>query len=460
MSPRRILVVDDEEDMLEVYEEMLAGLKDVQVVTEKHSERVSGLLSDRPFDLLVVDLMMPVLNGIELLKKAKESSPETLVLIITGFPTIETAVESVKLGAFDYIVKPFSPERFLTTVCRALEQKRLQDENRSLIRQLGKDYSFDNIVGKSHPMLEIFEVIKQVAETDSDVLLVGESGTGKELIARGIHARSKRKSERFVPIDCGAIPLNLLESEVFGYEKGAFTGAYTANIGLMELAHRGTLFLDEVCELPLALQVKLLRALQERSFRRVGGREEIQVDVRVIAATNRDVETEVKEKRLREDFYYRINVVKIMVPPLRERVEDIPLLLSHFLARYSLEMGRNVKEIAPEAVDALTHYPWPGNVRELQNVLKRALALSKGEVLTLSDLPDEVAMGSAESRNQGEFFKLRSQKLASFEQKYLKDLLTRFKGDVAKAAAEAKIPRGTFYRLMNKYQLRSTTFKD
>lgn len=463
---RRILAVDDEEDMLEVYEEILANLKDVQVLTEKSSERAENLLKVKTFDLLIADLKMPALDGVGLLRKARESSPETLVLLITGFPTIETAVESVKLGAFDYIVKPFSPDRLLTTVSKALEQKRLQDENRLLTRQLERDYkfeNFDNIVGQSPAMLKIFEIIQQVASTDSDVLLVGESGTGKELIARSIHARSKRRNRRFIPIDCGAIPLNLLESEVFGYERGAFTGAYSTSLGLMELAHEGTLFLDEICELPMALQSKLLRTLQERAFRRLGGKEEIQVDLRVIAATNKDIETEVREKRFREDLYYRINVVKILVPPLRERTEDIPLLVSHFLSHYSTEIGRNVKGIDPEAMRPLHHYPWPGNVRELQNVLKRAITLTKHETLTLDDLPEEVVTRGAElqsqvSNGQG-FFKLRGQRLASFEYEYLKELLTRFGGDVAKAASEAMVPRGTFYRLMNKYHLRSDSFK-
>ncbi len=463
MSVRRILVVDDEEDMLEVYEETLAQLKDVQISTEARSEKAENLLKEIAFDLLITDLKMPAPDGIGLLRRAKEYSPETLVLLVTGFPTIETAVESVKLGAFDYIVKPFSPDRLLTTVSRALEQKRLQDENRLLTRQLKRDYKFDNIVGQSPAMLKIFEIIQQVAGTDSDVLLVGESGTGKELIARSIHARSKRKEGRFVPIDCGAIPSNLLESEVFGYERGAFTGAYNSSLGLMELANAGTLFLDEICELPTALQAKFLRTLQERAFRRVGGKEEIRVDVRVIAATNKDIETEVREKRFREDLYYRINVVKILVPPLRDRTEDIPLLVSHFLTRYSLEIGRNVKGVDPELMQHLTHYPWPGNVRELQNVLKRAITLTEHEILTINDLPEEVVVGGVDSQNHGPnvqgFFKLRSQKLASFEHEYLKELLTRFRGDVAKAAVEAMVPRGTFYRLMAKHHLRSDTFK-
>lgn len=464
MSVRRILVVDDEEDMLEVYEETLAHLRDVQVSTEKSSKKAENLLKEEAFDLLITDLKMPVPDGIGLLRKVKESSPETLVLLITGFPTIETAIESVKLGAFDYVVKPFSPDRLLTTVNMALEQKRLQDENRSLTRHLERDYKFDNIVSRSPAMLKIFEIIQQAADTESDVLLVGESGTGKELIARSTHARSRRKEGRFVPIDCGAIPYNLLESELFGYERGAFTGAYTTSLGLMELAHEGTLFLDEICELPSALQSKLLRALQERSFRRVGGKGEIRVDVRVIAATNKDIETEVKEKRFREDLYYRINVVKIQIPPLRNRNGDIPLLVSHFLGLYSAEMGRAVSGLDPEVMEVLTHYPWPGNVRELQNVLKRAITLTKHEVLTLDDLPEEVVTRGAELQNHNSsthgFFSLRAQKLASFEYEYLKELLTHSKGDVAKAAAEAVIPRGTFYRLMNKYHLRTDAFKD
>ncbi|MFN3466444.1 MAG: sigma-54-dependent transcriptional regulator [Candidatus Brocadiales bacterium] len=463
MSIQRILAVDDEEDMLEVYEDILAHLKDVQVSTTKSSEKAEKLLQEKAFDLLITDLRMPGPDGIGLLKKVKEFSPETLVLLITGFPTIETAVESVKLGAFDYIVKPFPPDRFLTTVSKALEQKRLLDENRLLTRQLEKDYKFDNIIGQTSSMQKIFEIIQQIADTESDVLLVGESGTGKELIARSIHTRSNRKRGRFIPIDCGAIPSNLLESEVFGYERGAFTGAYTTSLGLMELAHGGTLFLDEMCELPLSLQAKLLRALQERTFRRIGGREEIQVDVRVIAATNKNIENEVKERRFREDLYYRINVIKILVPPLRDRTEDIPLLVSHFLSQYANDIGKDVKGVDTEVMEVLKHYTWQGNVRELQNVLKRAVTLTKHETLTLDDLPEEVVTRSTELQNHNStvstFFKLRAQRLASFEHEYLRRLLTRHKGDVAGAAVEAMIPRGTFYRLMNKYHLRSETFK-
>jgi transcriptional regulator with PAS, ATPase and Fis domain len=310
-------------------------------------------------------------------------------------------------------------------------------------------------------MRRVFETIEQVADSDVDVLVVGETGTGKELVARSIHRRSRRATGPFIPVDCGAIPETLLESEFFGHEKGAFTGADARRIGLLEYADRGTFFLDELAELPLLLQAKLLRTLQERKIRRVGGHEETPIDVRIVTATARQLEELIKQGRFRQDLYYRINVVRIELPPLRERGDDVGLLAEYMAHRYSREIQRDVRGITPEAYQVLAHYRWPGNVRELQNVVRRAIALARGNMVTLDDLPDEVvaAAGDVRSGSSGSFFEMRDAQMTRFEHDYLTDLLARHKGDVRTAAQEAKLPRGTLYRLMKKHGLEGGNFR-
>ena len=465
MKRPRILIVDDEIDMLEVCQDALQKL-DVEVVTESKSVNAVRRLKEELWDVLLADLKMPEMDGISLLKIAREVSPETVVCILTGYPTIETAVEAVKLGAFEYITKPFTPDQLQIVVQRLLEQKFLKEENLFLTRQVEKRFKFDNIIGNSPIMLSIFDTIERVSPTDSDVLIVGESGTGKELVARSIHQHSLRKDNRFVPVDCGAIPESLLESELFGHERGAFTGAHSTSLGLLEFAHKGTLFLDEICELEPVLQAKLLRTLQERQIRRVGGKDVINVDIRIIAATNKEIETEVKEKRFREDLYYRINVVKIKVPGLRERVKDIPLLVDHFLKRYSKELKKETYSVDNAAMDILCRYQWTGNVRELQNILKRAVVLTKSNVITTDDLSEEllekVDVGQASrlsSLYQEGFFQIREHHIANFEKKYFQSLLTKYKGNIADASVEANIPRWTFYRLIKKHGLNQEDFK-
>ncbi len=461
MKRPRILIVDDEIDMLEVCQDALQKLN-VEVVTESKSANAVRRLKEELWDVLLADLKMPEMDGISLLKVAREVSPETVVCILTGYPTIETAVEAVKLGAFEYITKPFTPDQLQIVVQRLLEQKFLKEENLFLTRQVEKRFKFDNIIGNSPAMLSIFDTIEKVSVTDSDVLIVGESGTGKELVARSIHQHSLRKDHRFVPIDCGAIPESLLESELFGHERGAFTGAHSTSLGLLEFAHKGTLFLDEICELHPVLQAKLLRTLQERQIRRVGGKDVINVDIRIIAATNKEIEAEVKEKRFREDLYYRINVVKIKVPPLRERVEDIPLLVDHFLKRYSKEWKKDSYNVDNAALDILCRYQWPGNVRELQNVLKRSVVLTKNNLITPDDLQDELIENVTESQTstgQEGFFQSRTRHIANFEKKYFQSLLAKHKGNVTDASGEANIPRWTFYRLIKKHGLSQEDFK-
>ena len=461
MGPTRILVVDDEQGMLEVCAASLKKLPGATILVEQDSRRAAGRLARESFDLLIADICMPHVNGVELLRAAKQADPNLGVLMITAFPTVETAVETMKLGAADYITKPFRPEELLAVVTRLLETKQLRDENRLLQRQVDRTYAFGDMIGNSTAMQAVFETIRRVAETDVDVLILGETGTGKELVARSVHQHSSRSTQRFVPVDCGAIPEDLLESELFGHERGAFTGAHTRSLGLFEFADKGTFFLDEIAELPVRLQVKLLRTLQERRLRRVGGTDEIDVDVRIVSATSQDLDEAVRQGRFRSDLFYRINVARIELPPLRERRDDIPLLAAHFIQRYAGTMGRNVTEADPEVLEILRAYPWPGNVRELQNVIKRALTMAKGTVMRTADLPDEVvtAAGGGPGEPSSGFFDLREQHAAKFEREFLANLLRTCGGDVSRAAREAQLPRGTLYRFLNKHGLTADQFR-
>ncbi len=461
MARMRVLVVDDEEGMLEVCRDTLRKLDDAEISVESQSCRAAERLASESFDLLITDIKMPGLSGVELLRLARERNPDLPVLMTTAFPTVETAVRSMKLGAFDYIIKPFVPDDLLATVSRLLENRRLKEENRFLVRRLERPYRFDDILGESLAMRAVFDVIGRVAETDVDVLITGETGTGKELVARSLHKRSRRKGGRFVPVDCGAIPENLLESEFFGHERGAFTGAHEKSLGLMEFAEGGTFFLDEITELSLLLQSKLLRALQERRIRRVGAKEEIDVDVRILAATTRDLDVEVREKRFREDLLYRINVIRIELPPLRERGDDIGLLASHFVDRYAREFGKPIEGVEAEAMDVMACYSWPGNVRELQNVLRRAITLTGHTKVTVDDLPDKVVIEAEKRAGAGPagYFQLRARRLDAFEKEYLTNLLVEYRGDVTSAAEAGQLPRGTLYRLMKRHGLQADKFR-
>jgi DNA-binding NtrC family response regulator len=462
MAKLRILVVDDEVGMLEVCEDLLREISCARVVVESQGNRAAELLRQQSWDLLITDLRMREVDGIELLRIAQEQDPELPVLMLTAYPTVETAVESMKLGAADYLTKPFLPDDFLLAVKRLLEGRRLKDENRLLRRQVERGYAFGEMIGQSPLMHAVFDAIEQIAAANVDVLITGETGTGKELVARSIHQRSTRSRGHFVPVDCGAIPEDLLESEFFGHERGAFTGAHAKSLGLLEFANRGTFFMDEVGQLPVKLQAKLLRALQERRVRRVGGTHEIDVDVRVLAATSLDLEAEVAAGRFRIDLFYRINVAQIRLPALRERIEDIPILVSHFATRYAREMGREGIEIDPTTVEVLCGYTWPGNVRELQNVLKRSLAMSRGDRILPEDLPEALVAAAvipAGGSTPG-FFDLRDQHLAAFEKDYLRRVLIACHGNVSVAATEARLPRGTFYRLINRHSLDPADFRD
>ena len=385
-----LLIVDDEKLVREFLSETLSQAG-YAVRTAENGEAALKEIADREFDLIFTDVKMPQLSGIELLKAVRQSSPFTSVVVITAYGTVADAVEAMKLGAFDYLPKPFTPEHIEVTAKKALEYRRLLLENRRLKKELaGK---FENIIGRTPAMKKVFDLVESVAPSRATVLIVGESGTGKELIARAIHHFSPRKDAAFVRTNCAALPEGLIESELFGHEKGAFTGALRQTRGRFEMADGGTLLLDEISEIPLGLQAKLLRVLQEREFERVGSGYTLKVDVRVVATTNRNLDEEVKKGRFREDLYYRLNVVKVEMPPLRDRRDDIPLLAAHFMQKYAAENGKKIDGIAPKALSLLCDYPWPGNVRELVNFMERAVVVAQSNILLPSDFPKELILG-------------------------------------------------------------------
>ena len=385
----RILVVDDEENMVHFLTKLLRA-EGFEVEGVRTGEAALDRLRAGPFELVLTDLKLPDTDGIEILKAVRELHPETVVVLITAYGTIESAIEAMRAGAYDYVTKPFRASEILQVVEKALERVHLRREVSQLRQVVEERFGFASLVGKSAKMQEVYTQIEKVAAARGTVLIQGESGTGKELVAKAIHFNSPRKSGPFVVIDCGAIPEALQESELFGHERGAFTGAIATKKGLFEEAHGGTLFLDEVAELAPGLQAKLLRALQDGEIRRVGGTKTLHVDARVIAATNRDLAAEMREGAFREDLFYRLNVFPIFLPPLRERREDLPLLVDHFLDRLAQEGGKPPKRLSPEALRAMMAYPWPGNVRELEHALERAALLSEGETITDHDLPPEI----------------------------------------------------------------------
>ncbi len=385
MQKEKILVADDEKSMREFLEIMLRK-EGYRVTLASNGEEAVRWAEREIFDLALLDIRMPKVDGLSALKKIKTLSPETVVIVITAFASADTAIRAMKEGAYDYITKPFKVDEIKLIIRNALEKKNLEKENLLLKQVVQERYHFGNIVGQSPKMLELYRLLEKVAPTKTNILITGESGTGKELVAKAIHYNSPRKDKPFVTLNCGAIPESLIESELFGHMKGAFTDAVSTKKGLFEVADEGTIFLDEISELPLMMQVKLLRVIQDKEFKRVGGTEDIRVDVRIISATNKDLEEAVREKRFREDLFYRLNVIQIKLPPLRERKEDIPLLADHFLKKYSEELGKSITRISPEALQFLMNYDFPGNVRELQNIIERAVALETGSQLSLENL--------------------------------------------------------------------------
>ncbi len=464
MARATALIVDDEPDMVENCVRALERAGYRCVATTEPRRALELLESERP-DILLTDLKMPDVDGMAVLRRAREVDATLPVIMITAFATIESAVNAVREGAFDYLPKNFSVEQLRMSVERALRHRALQMENRNLRGQLQQTLGFESIIGTSPAIRQVFELVKKAARSEANILVLGESGTGKELIARAIHANSPRAEQAFVPVDCASLPEQLLESELFGHEKGAFTGAVGRKQGLMEVAHRGTLFLDEIGELPQSLQVKLLRALQERQVRRVGATSLIDVDVRLVSATNRDLREGGATRQFREELYYRVNVIAIHLPPLRERVGDIKLLAHAFLRRYGKD---RITGIDGQAMQALESYAWPGNVRELQNVVERACALAEEPVITRRDLPDHLLAPSAavpradlplpaDALTADRDLPLKDARerwLHLLEGAYLRGVLERHGGNVSAAAKMAGIDRKTFHRLIHKHDIR------
>ena len=385
MKPR-ILIVDDEESIREFLEIMLKK-EGYETSLAEDGQVALDQLKKKSFDMIISDLQMPNVTGLELLRQVKEQSPEIVFMMITAFGTTDTAVEAMKLGAYDYITKPFKIDEIRINIAQALKSKHLEVENRALKKELKKEYSFQSLVGNSDVMHKVFDLIQRVAQTPTNILITGESGTGKEMIAKAIHYNGPLKDKAFIPVNCGAIPESLMESEMFGHKKGSFTGAIKDKVGLFEAADGGTLFLDEIGELPLSIQVKLLRAIQERVVRRVGATEDTKINVRIIAATNRELSKMIEEGTFRQDLYYRLNVINIISPPLRVRTGDVEILAQHFLKKYNDRLGKNIKGISEDAMQKLLAHKYPGNVRELENIIERTVALEAGTSILPESLP-------------------------------------------------------------------------
>ncbi len=458
----RVLIVDDKENILSLLEAILGQA--FEVVKAGDGARALSLVAAQPFDLVLTDLKMPGADGFEVLRAVKARAPDTEVVVMTAYATVADAVEAMKLGAYDYLQKPFDPDDASLLVARALERKRLKDQAASLQPEGEGAHAFHGLVGKGARMREVFQLLEQAAALDITVLLSGETGTGKELAARAVHYHSARRERRFVPVNCGALPADLVESELFGHAKGAFTGAVGLKRGLFEEAEGGTIFLDEIGDLPLAMQVKLNRALQEREIRRVGDTAPIRVDVRVIAATHRDLKAEVAAGRFREDLFYRLNVFPVALPALRDRREDVPLLAAAFLEKHARVLGRPLQGFEPDALRALTGYPWPGNVRELENAVERAVAVGRGPAVALRDLPADVR-GTQEGAIPAEVLARMPYREAvdlardRITREYLTALLRDLDGNVTRAADRAGMARESLHRLLKRYGLRSDDFK-
>ena len=445
-APAHLLVVDDDRVTVDLLKEVLIK-EGYEVSTALSGEEAIARGMDHFFDIIITDVRMGDRDGMEVLRSFKRSAPDTTVIMITAFGSIETAIEAIREGAYDYISKPFKLDEIKFTVRRALEQRRLIQENRHYRQELLDKYQFKNVIGRTPQMFQVYKTIAKVADSRSTVLLCGERGPGKELIARSIHYNSQRNSRAFIPVDCASLVETLIESELFGHVRGAFTGASSAKKGLFEEAESGTLFLDEVGNLNLTMQSKLLRFLQEHEIKRVGGTESIKVDVRIIAATNQPLEPLVKGGKFREDLFDRLNVVTITLPPLRERKEDIPFLANHFLQKFSEENHKNISHISPEAFEILTRYSWPGNVRELEHTIERAVIFSVHPIILPEDLPGKVSeeIGGPEALLPEKPISLRE-----LEKRYVLKVLQETGGNKKKASEILGIDRVTLYRILEK----------
>lgn len=457
----RILVVDDEEIVVRSCMRIL-GSDEYHVESASDGMAALKMIGDNAYDIVILDIMMPRVSGLDVLQRIKESHPDTDVIMVTGLSQIETAVQAMKLGAFDYLPKPFDPDELQTVVKRAIERRQLLRENLDLKTQVSAKYRFENIIGASPRMQAVYQLIAKCAPTNSTVLITGESGTGKELIARAIHYNSLRKDKPFVTVDCTALSENLLESELFGHVKGSFTGAVANKKGLFEVASGGTLFLDEAANLSVGIQAKLLRAIQEREFKAVGDTRTQSTDIRLVAATNRDLKAMVAEGRFREDLYYRLNIFPIEVPPLRARREDIPALAQHFLHIFSEETGREVTNFSESAMNVLLNYDWPGNVRELENAVHRAVILATDKTIRrahLADIagsqaPDDIDVPRTSEELKQLKKEAREKSVENIEKAFVLEALKRNSWNVTRSAEETGMQRPNFQALMKKYDIR------
>jgi DNA-binding NtrC family response regulator len=452
----KILVIDDEKSILDLLS-VVFKKEGYIVETSLSAKTALELIDKEEFDLILTDIKLPQMSGMKILKYVKEKYPAMPVVMITAYGTIKQAIEALKMGAMDYIVKPFNMEELKIIVAQGLENRRIQQENVLLKKDLEEKYGMNNMVGKSKKMLEIYNLIEKIAVTDSTVLISGESGTGKEIAARAIHFHSRRRERPFVSINCGALPENLLESELFGHVKGSFTGAIVNKKGMFETAEKGTLFLDEVGEMSPWTQVKLLRTLQDRKVRRVGGTEEFPIDVRIIGATNQDLKKRIEEGKFREDLFYRLNVISLELPPLRNRKEDIPLLVSHFLSKYCDKMGRDMKRMAPRVMKVFESYSWPGNVRELENAIERIIAIEERETITESSLPEELI---SPQREQDRSYEVKpgfdlNVTLDDISRNFVQQALRRTNGNLKETATLLGINYRSLRYLIEKLGLRS-----
>ena len=454
MKKRQILIVDDEENMRHMLTELLSD-EGYGVDTARNGEEALNYMEEKEFDLVLCDVRMPKMDGLEFLKEAEKRKLEPAIVMMSAYSTVDLAVEAMKLGASDYISKPFKPDEILLKLKRVYEQERLKRENIQLKKELKEEHRFSNIIARSPKMREIFDTIEKVSGYKTTVLIIGESGTGKELLARAIHYNSRRAEKPFIAINCGAIPENLLESELFGHRKGSFTDAVRTKKGLFEDAHEGTLFLDEIGELPFLLQVKLLRALQEEEIRRVGDNQPVKVDVRILAATVHDLAQKVRKGTFRSDLYYRLNVLTLNVPPLRERRDDISLLVNHFLRKFNRKLGTKVEKISPEAYQLMLKYDWPGNIRELENMIERAIILSSNNIITSDTLPPEIKKfsenDSAPLSPDGLSLKKASKLL---EISLIKKALKATKGNHTRAAKILEISHRALLYKLKEYNLK------
>lgn len=443
----KILVVDDEkivrESLFHWFQE-----EGYQVETAEDGETALRIFDKNKFDLLLVDMKMPGMSGLELLSKVKEIDKDTIVILITAFASVPTAIKALKDGAYDYVTKPVDPDELEHLVKKALEQKSLRVENEQLKGSIDEIIKPDNLIGESAQMKKIYELIHTVAPTDTTVMIRGESGTGKELVAKAIHINSRRKYFPIIPVNCGALAESILESELFGHEKGAFTGAQFKRKGKFEMADGGTIFLDEIGSVTPKMQVELLRVIESKQFSRVGGNQIIKSDFRVIIATNEPLEDLVKQGKFREDLYYRLNVFSIVIPPLRERTGDIPVLAFYFLNNFCTAMNKNIKNISPDAMEFLTKYEWPGNVRELENAIERAVVVGKGDTIKVDDLPFHVS-SSQSATSDGD------NSMTAMEKKHISRVLNENNWNISKSALALEIDRVTLYNKINKYGLRN-----